>query len=180
MANTQTLIQGEKVQLRPFKQSDLPQVIAWRNDPEIRDGVLWPTEPFGLIEADRWLAAILDPTDHTRVTLAIDERETKRLVGQTNLSRIDRISKTAYFGIVLGERDCWGKGLARETLSLIIAHAKAIKIRKLLLEVVEYNVRAIELYKKFGFQTEGILREQTVRNGEVHDLILMALFLEKP
>ena len=102
------LLQGEQVKLRPFRREDLPRVIAWRRDVELRRGALWSDAPFGPREAQRWLRAVGDGADPSRITLAIELRADGRLVGLTNLTRIDRRAGTAYFGIVVGEKDCWG------------------------------------------------------------------------
>ena len=171
-------LQGEQVRLRPFRREDLPRVIVWRRDAELRRGALWSDAPFGPREAQRWLRAISDSADSSRVTLAVELRADNRLVGLTNLTRIDRKAGTAYFGIVVGEKDCWGKGVATESLRLMLRKAAALRLRKVLLEVAADNPRAVELYRRAGFQTEGVLRRQLARPEGFVDVIVMAFFLE--
>lgn len=171
-------LQGEQVRLRPFRRDDLPRVITWRRDAELRHGALWSDKPFGPREAQRWLRAISTAADTSRVTLAIELRAGNRLVGLTNLTRIDRKAGTAYFGIVIGEKDCWGKGVATESLRLLLRRAAALGLRKVLLEVAADNPRAVALYRRSGFQTEGVLRRQLARPDGFVDVIVMAFFLE--
>lgn len=168
---------GEQVRLRPFRRTDLPRVIAWRRDEELRHGALWSDTPFGRREAQRWLRAVSEGADPSRLTFAVELRESGRLVGLTNLIRIDRRAGTAYFGVVIGEKDCWGKGIARETLRLVVRRAAALRLRKILLEVASDNPRAIALYQRSGFQTEGVLRRQLPRGQEFADVLIMGLFL---
>jgi RimJ/RimL family protein N-acetyltransferase len=168
---------GEQVRLRPFRRDDLPRIIAWRRDDELRRGALWSDTRFGPREAQRWLRGVSDGADPSRVTLAIELRGQRRLVGLTNLTRIDRRAGTAYFGIVIGEKDCWGRGLAGESLSLMLRRAARLRLRKVLLEVAADNTRAIELYRRSGFQTEGVLRRQLARADGFVDVIVMAFFL---
>jgi RimJ/RimL family protein N-acetyltransferase len=168
---------GEQVRLRPFCRADLPRVIAWRHDEELRRGALWGDASFGLREAQRWLRAVSDGVDASRLTFAVELRESGRLVGLTNLTRIDRRGGTAYFGVVIGEKDCWGRGIAHETLTLVLRRAVALGLRKVLLEVASDNPRAIALYQRAGFQTEGVLRRQLPRGGEFVDVLIMAVFL---
>lgn len=172
------LLQGQQVKLRPFRAVDLPRVIVWRRDAELRRGALWSDAPFGRREARRWLRAVTDGTDPSRITLAIERRADARLVGLTNLTRIDRRAGTAYFGIVVGEKDCWGKGIATESLTLILRRAASLRLRKVLLEVAADNPRAVALYRRAGFQTEGVLRRQLARPEGFVDVIVMAFFLE--
>jgi RimJ/RimL family protein N-acetyltransferase len=170
--------EGERVRLRPFQRTDLRQIIAWRRDTELRRGALWSDAPFGPREAQRWLRAVSDGLDPSRLTLAIELREAGRLVGLTNLTRIDRRAGTAYFGVVIGEKDCWGRGLARETLTLMLRRAVGLGLRKVLLEVAGDNPRAIALYQRAGFATEGILRRQLPREEGFVDVLIMAAFLD--
>jgi hypothetical protein len=65
-------LRGEQVRLRAFRREDLPRVIAWRRDEELRRGALWSDAPFGPREAQRWLRAVSDGADASRVTLAIE------------------------------------------------------------------------------------------------------------
>jgi RimJ/RimL family protein N-acetyltransferase len=164
------------VRLRPFGRADLARVIAWRRDAELSHGALWGDGPFSRRQAEHWLRAISDRRDGSRLTLAI-EIATRRLVGLTNLSRIDRASGTAYVGLVIGEKDCWGLGLGREALRQILQRAVRRGVRKVLLEVAADNPRAIALYRRAGFTTEGILRRQIRREGSLVDVLVMARFL---
>lgn len=168
---------AKRVRLRPFRAADLPQVIAWRRDEELRRGALWSDTPFGRREALRWLRAVSDGVDPTRLTLAVEVVGSGRLVGLTTLTRIDRRGGTAYFGVVIGEKDCWGQGIAHETLRLMLRRAAALGLRKVLLEVACDNPRAIALYQHAGLETEGILRRQLRRGHDFVDVLIMAIFL---
>src|SRR5205085_10580974 len=48
---------------------------------------------------------------------------------------------------------------------------------KVLLEVAADNPRAVEIYTRAGFQTEGVLRRQLARPDGFVDVIVMPLFL---
>ena len=50
--------------------------------------------------------------------------------------------------MVIGEKDCWGRGVGGETLRLMLGRAAALGLRKVLLEVASDNPRAIELYRR--------------------------------
>jgi RimJ/RimL family protein N-acetyltransferase len=165
------------VRLRPFRGSDLTRVIAWRRDEELRRGAFWSDAPFGRPEALRWLRTISDGVDPSRLTLAVELIGSGRLVGLTTLTRIDRRAGTAYFGVVIGEKDCWGQGIAHKTLGLMKRQAAALGLRKMLLEVASDNARAIALYRHAGFETEGILRRQLRRGSDFVDVFIMAIFL---
>lgn len=128
--------------------------MAWRADEEIRGDAMWDARPFDSAAAERWIRVVSPPGADARITFAIELRESRRLIGQTNLTRIDHADETAYFGIVIGERDCRGHGFGSETLGLMLDYAKAIGLRGVLLEVASTNARAIGLYRRAGFAVE--------------------------
>jgi RimJ/RimL family protein N-acetyltransferase len=168
---------GARVRLRPFRSSDLARVVAWRRDDEVRHGALWGDAPFGPRQAQRWLRAVSNGLDPSRLTFAIELGGSGRLIGVTNLTRIDRRVGTAYFGVAIGEKDCWGQGYGREVLALVLRRAVGLGLRKVLLEVASDNARAIALYRRAGFETEGLLRRQLRRGDGFVDVLIMALFL---
>jgi ribosomal protein S18 acetylase RimI-like enzyme len=52
-----------------------------------------------------------------------------------------------------------------------------MRLRKVLLEVAGDNPRAIALYRRAGFDTEGVLRRQLPRGQHFVDVLIMAAFL---
>lgn len=168
-------ILGERIALRHFRRPDLPRVMAWRNDPQVRAGALWGERTFGAREAERWLRAI--SSARTRLTLGVELRHEGRLVGLTNLSGIDGGAGTAHFGIVVGDKECWGRGIARETLALMMERATAMGLRRVLLEVARDNARALALYAHFGFTIDRLV---TRRHGSrLIELTIMSLRLPR-
>lgn len=73
-------------------------------------------------------------------------------------------------------RDDWqhrGAGTALMQAAVDLAD-KWLNLSRLELEVQVDNEGAIRLYKKFGFETEGTLREYTFRDGAFVDVYCMA------
>lgn len=75
-------------------------------------------------------------------------------------------------------RDYWNLGIGKELIKYLINWAKENKsIYKISLRVRSDNQNAIYLYKKLGFQEEGILRGEMMSNGILYDLIHMGLMV---
>lgn len=49
----------------------------------------------------------------------------------------------------------WGTGISQELINNMILWCNSENIKRIELEVVEENLRAISLYKKYGFEIEG-------------------------
>ncbi|MDR6226321.1 GNAT family N-acetyltransferase [Desmospora profundinema] len=70
-----------------------------------------------------------------------------------------------------------GMGLGKKLMEYTIGWARANGVEKINLDVWSSNDRAIELYKKYGFQVEGRLRKQAILRGDYVDEVFMGLFL---
>lgn len=100
------------------------------------------------------------------------------IVGSADIER-GRHSKdrhTANLGIAL-RRDSRGVGLGTAMMRTMIDWARSVGIRKLTLGVFSSNVRAVALYRRFGFTPEGRLKGQVILRRKPVDELLMALWL---
>ena len=69
-----------------------------------------------------------------------------------------------------------GQGLGREALRLSLELAfKQYQAHRLWLDVVDYNERAIQLYRSLGFRQEGLLRECDWFEGKYNSLLIMSI-----
>ena len=70
-----------------------------------------------------------------------------------------------------------GKGVGTAMMKAITEYAdKWTTFTRIELTVFADNTNAISLYKKFGFEEEGLLRHYALRNGRFDDVISMARF----
>lgn len=70
-----------------------------------------------------------------------------------------------------------GQGLGSKLLSAVIDHSKKFGLEKIELTVYTSNTSAIALYKKFGFEEEGLIKKYRKLDGEYFDCLSMAKFL---
>ncbi len=70
-----------------------------------------------------------------------------------------------------------GAGIGAALLERCIALAKAAGLTRIELEARSENERAIRLYQKFGFQTEGVKRRGMLVDGVYFEKTIMALLL---
>ena len=68
---------------------------------------------------------------------------------------LERIKHVGDFIIGIDEA-FWEKGIGTRLMENLIDWAKEKQLKRLTLEVVESNSSAIKLYKKFGFEVEGL------------------------
>ncbi len=77
-------------------------------------------------------------------------------------------------GLLAGYR---GRGIGSQLLSAVLSHSKEFGLEKVELHVYTSNPAAIALYKKFGFEEEGLIRKYRKLGDQYFDCIAMAKFL---
>lgn len=90
-----------------------------------------------------------------------------------------RCKHIAYLGGLAIHPDFAGKGLGLKMMREIIDLAEQKGIKRLELSAGTENLRAIELYKKAGFEPEGILRKYTHLKSEgrfIDELMMSYIF----
>jgi ribosomal protein S18 acetylase RimI-like enzyme len=88
-------------------------------------------------------------------------------------NNLKRSSHRVEFGIgVL--KEFWGYGIGKKLLEESINWADSIGIQKICLHVLETNEKACELYKRYGFEVEGVLKkDKLLSDGNYYDTIVM-------
>jgi UDP-4-amino-4,6-dideoxy-N-acetyl-beta-L-altrosamine N-acetyltransferase len=169
------LPEGRNVRLREIRDDDLEHIVRWRNDPQIL-GMLFSHHPLSMQEQREWFAKL--PGDSSRVSFIVEMRD-GRAVGQGGFAKIDRHSRNAELGIVIGERELQGRGLGAEAVRLLMSYGFGeLNLHRISLRVLGGNARALHVYRKLGFKDEGVLREAIYKNGAFRDIVLLGL-LEK-
>lgn len=91
-------------------------------------------------------------------------------------NHLKRFSHKVEFGVCV-LKDFWGYSIGKNLLKESISWADTNGIKKITLNVLETNSKAIELYKKFGFEIEGILKnDKILSGGNYYHTIMMARF----
>jgi len=149
----QTLLQGERVRLRPLEERDLPYLCRWEQDPVVDK--FWGSKFQHSPRPEMWLAD-LQGSSHRR-GFAI-ETKAGLLIGDLQLEDIDHRQGTAELRICIGHDGFRGQGMGTEAVSLAAEYAfSQLDLRALYVRVDLANWQAIRCYHKCGFVAEGIL-----------------------
>ena len=114
---------GKKSRLRPVRASDIDSTLKWRNDPEFRQKNMGLRLPVTKEMEEKWYQKVLDGQNNSKIVYAIEDIEDDEFVGFVMLTKIDWISRTADFGISIGEKDRRGKGIGSEAMNIFIKYA---------------------------------------------------------
>lgn len=100
--------------------------------------------------------------------------EDERVVGWCDVSPIQnpRMSHRGYLGMGLVP-EFRGQGLGSQLLTSVLEHAKKSGLEKVELHVYTSNTPAVALYKKFGFEQEGLIKNYRKLDGQYFDCLAM-------
>lgn len=152
---------------------DLDTFCKWFNNPELRKFLLQPY-PTTKLQEKELLEKIIKDKDS--VVLSIIVKKNKKLIGTVGLHKINKIYRSAIFGIVIGDFENLSRGYGTEAMEIIIEYGfNVLNLHRIDLMAHDFNRRAIDAYKKVGFIEEGRKRESFYLDGKYHDTILMAI-----
>lgn len=171
--------------LRRYTLNDLEKHNKWLLDLEVTKFLDVPKQPSVLSEEEikAWIELDSLNLNKNYKQRAVVTKEGKQ-IGWIDLNNIDKTSMGAEIGVVIGDKDCWGKGYGA---SAVIEGLKwgflSLNLNNIWLRVDFDHIRAIYLYKKIGFKKIEVLHEDRMRNEKLINRIKMnitkAEFLER-
>lgn len=157
------------ITLARCNEAHIAGVTALYNDPAVTRQVL--QMPFQSAEVWRKRMGTDDERQLKLVALHRDE-----VIGYLGLEQFLRVRRAHCGSLGMGVAISWqGKGVGSMLLAAALDVADNwMNLRRVELTVYADNEAAIGLYRKFGFETEGLLRDYAVRDGQWVDTLAMA------
>lgn len=161
--------------LRKWRKSDaadLAKAISNQHiQDNLRDGLPFP---YTVKDGEEFIEAMLNADPQQTYAFAITVNDVA--IGSIGVFRCSNIhSKTAEMGYYISE-DYWNKGIGssavRQMIEYIFTNTDIIRI---FAEPFSYNLASCRILEKAGFQCEGLLRKNAVKNGQVLDMKMYAI-----
>ncbi|MFC1878355.1 GNAT family N-acetyltransferase [Chloroflexota bacterium] len=176
------LFHGELVRLVAVE----PQLFAESLNRWARDSVYLrlmagdPARMFSTKKIKEWIEKELEGNTSDQFMFMIRTLHDDRLIGELELDGVMCFHGDTYVGISLGERQDWGKGYGTDAMRVLLRYAfTELNLKRVSLNVFEYNQRAVRSYEKAGFTYEGCAKEFLNRDGRRWDLIFMGILREE-
>ena len=104
-----------------------------------------------------------------------DEFSSSPFVGIISIENIDYINRNAEVGYWIG-KEYWNRGIATESLALVIDYAfNILDLHKLYASVFVQNAASIHVLEKCSLRREGELYEQKYKHGKFHNILLYGM-----
>lgn len=164
---------GQKIRLRLMNGEDTEKIVAWRNNPRVRNNFIYQ-KPFTKEGHENWIRTMVDTGKV--VQFIIVDIENEEPVGSVYFRDIDREHLKAEYGIFIGEDSAVGKGFGSEAARIAVAYGfEKLELHKIFLRAFADNKGAIRSYEKAGFKQEGYFKDEVKIDGEFRDLVFMAI-----
>ena len=161
--------------IRKWELSDATDLAAALSNKKIQDN-LRDGLPYPYPEQDGtdYISAMLSADENEIFAFAITVDE--KLVGSIGIFRQGNIHRqTAELGYYIAE-DYWGRGIMTEAVRQICRYVfDKSDIIRIYAEPFAYNAASCRVLEKAGFQYEGTLRSNAVKNGEIIDMKMYSL-----
>lgn len=137
-----------EVTVRPLREEDAYTSVKWRNDPEVFKYTGNTYDHEILLETElEWVRRVIANPNEYRCAIEADG------VYVGNIYLLNLNSEEGEYNIFIGNKDYWGKGIAKRASQLIIEDGfNKFNLNKITLGVRIANERAHNLYLNLGFK----------------------------
>ena len=156
-------IRGQKVVLREKRIEDAPDDFAWRSDEELAK--LDATRPLNMTYDDfmRYARTEIDDPGPRSKRLAIDTLD-GRHIGNFMYYDLDLRRGEAELGIMIGDRDYWGKGYGSDAIRAVQDYIfTQTTLTRVYLHTLEWNERAKRSFAKAGMRDVKTVRRSGMK-----------------
>ena len=163
---------GREVTVRLLTIDDkekLVELFASISDEALR----WGMPPYTREVIERWMNNL---PNFIPLIAEIDSR----IVGFANISKHSHSRRKGVGDLIIYlHQDFHNAGLGTAIIAYLVDMAKKQGVHRIGLHVIVDNKIAIHLYEKFGFKTEGVMKEAYFgADGKYHDEIVMGRLLD--
>jgi RimJ/RimL family protein N-acetyltransferase len=171
---------GKLVCLVPYKKEYIPAYLKWGNDSEVgRYLMIYLPSTLEQLE-ERYKENMHNPNMilFSIVTCPSDQQGEK-LIGGLG-AEINWKDRNAEIGIMIGEKEFWGKGYGTDTMTLFTEYLfTTLNMNRVELSTFDFNIRAQKCYRKVGFVEEGKKRQDKYQDGKYHDVVIMGILRDE-
>lgn len=171
------LLSDGVVALRRPEPVDGPHYWRMRNDLALVSSVMGFRLGVAGHTIDEWIASGGGVAQDDLLLTAVLVSDGHRPIGYVKAYRVDRFSRHAWIGLSLFDERDTGHGHGRRMITQICDYLRDfVGLRKVSLEVLAANARAVTLYRSLGFEDEGRMKSQYFAGGRFEDVLILSRF----
>ena len=160
------MLKGKYVGLRAIEESDLTQLLLWRNQPNYRRFFHEYRELSQTNQRNWFDSKVLN--DKSTEMFSIVDINTGELLGACGLCYIDWINRNADFSIYIGKDDLYiDEKYAIEAAQIMMKYGfEELNLHRLWSEIYSFDEAKKVMFDRLGFKLEGVHRETHWTEGK--------------
>ena len=167
-----------KISIREWKPEDAENLAKALNNKKVqdnlRDGLPFP---YTVEDAEAFITAASAEDKKKTFSWAITVDD--EVVGTVGVFRKDNVHRlTAEIGYYVAE-EYWGKGVMTEAVKQACKYIfDNTDIVRIFADPYHFNIGSCRVLEKAGFQFEGVLRKNAIKNGQLTDMKMYSILKE--
>lgn len=154
------MIETHRLILREMNDQDGEYIVQWRNDPYINKW-MFDQQKITLKSHNDWFRT---KDRDIRIDYIIEDRSTGNPIGTLNFKNLE--SGKAEAGKMLGNREYWGKGFAKEAFGAWVDFGfNVLQLKEIYIYTQSENVGNIALNSKLGFVKSEEIKSNNAEQG---------------
>ncbi len=150
------------------QESASPDYASWMQDEEILRYLEARHAKHTQESCAAFISSMLASADN--LLLGIFLNDGHKHIGNIKIGPIDWRYQRSNLGIIIGDKNSWGKGYATEAIMVTCAIASEdLKLRKLQAGAYVSNQGSIKAFEKAGFEKEGQFKNYWLLDGQPED-----------
>lgn len=162
------ILYSDRIYLRKMIKDDASSIVEWRNDPEIKKWMFNQED----LTIEKHLEWHKKQIASNRIDYMIYDIKNKQCIGTVNFINIK--GGQAEAGKMLGNKNYWGGGYAKEAFRLWLNHGfDNLRFKKISVRTLINNIPNIKLNENLGFK----IKEKIIINqsGKVYPVLIMEI-----
>ena len=171
------MLKGKNILLRKLSVDDISiDYLNWMNDYEV---VKYTESRHTVHTMESLKDFVIHVNNENNYCFAIIDKQSGKHIGNIKVGNIHPIYKYADVGLIIGDKNFWGKGIATEALQICVEFAfKQLKLHRLFAGMYDLNIGSIKAFEKAGFLREGCEKEKCLFEGKRIDCYLYGIVNE--
>lgn len=162
------MIDGQHVKIRALETEDFQEIWKMKNEAEI---IFWEGHAFSM-SYEKFKKIYMGYFESDTVLMqTIVEKETNNIIGTLKIY-LNWKDRNVELGITLSKK-YWGKGYGTDSIVSATNYLfNWLMIKRVQATILTSNNGSRAMFKKAGFEEEGILRQARVHNGVYTDVVM--------
>lgn len=146
--------------------------VHWLNDSDVNKYL----ESGGDYTLQKLQEFLMEQEEKEILFWAIHIKDSNKHIGNIKIDPIDESNMSGEYGIMLGDKEEWGKGYAKEASNAIVSYCfEELGLKEITLGVIDLNQSALKLYENMGFKHIGVIDNDRLYSGKVCKTIRMSV-----